>query len=68
MKTVQIADNLQGHFFDPLSPGELKHCNFQGIPWTTGRFGKLLFGEERKFLHNAVLKLIELEYQATAFC
>ncbi len=68
MNLQRKVDGLQECFFDPLLLGELKHYNFLGIPWTSGRFGKLLYGEERKFMHNAIIKRIKMDYQSYHSC
>lgn len=68
MNTLRKVDSLQGCFFDPLLLGELKHYNFLGIPWTNSRFSNLLFVEEKKFIHNAIIKLIKMDYQSYHSC
>ena len=54
--------------FDPIFLGELKYCNLQGTPWTTAKYGKLLFGEERKLVRKAIRKLLQSDYNAYPLC
>lgn len=63
MESLPKANYLEGPFFDPLFLGELKHINFHEVPWRSARFAKLLFGEEKKILRNAFIKLARLDYE-----
>ena len=58
----------EGPLFDPIFLGELKYYNLRGLPWTTAKYGKLLFGEERKLVRKAIVELIQSDYNAYPLC
>ncbi len=68
MKPNQKQNNSAGPLFDPIFLGELKYYTLRGIPWTTAKYGKLLFGEERKLVRKAIGELIQSDYNAYPLC
>jgi len=68
MNSNQKQNISDGPLFDPIFLGELKYCDLQGIPWTTAKYGKLLFGEERKLVRKAISELIKSDYNAYPLC
>lgn len=68
MNTEQELNISYGIFFDPIFLGELKYCKLQGIPWTTSKYGKLLFGEERKLVRKAISKLLKSDHETYPLC
>ena len=68
MKANQKQNISDGTLFDPIFVGELKYYKLQGLPWTTAKYGKLLFGEERKLVRKAIVELIQSDYNAYPLC
>ncbi len=68
MNSKQKQDISYGPLFDPIFLGELKYYNLRGLPWTTAKYGKLLFGEERKLVRKAICELIQSDYNAYPLC
>lgn len=68
MKANQKQNISAGTLFDPIFLGELKYYNLRGLPWTTAKYGKLLFGEERKLVRKAIVELIQSDYNAYPLC
>jgi hypothetical protein len=68
MKPNKKQNNSAGSLFDPIFLGELKYYTLRGIPWTTAKYGKLLFGEERKLVRKAIGELIQSDYNAYPLC
>jgi hypothetical protein len=68
MKANQKQNISDSTLFDPIFAGELKYYNLRGLPWTTAKYGKLLFGEERKLVRKAIVELIQSDYNAYPLC
>jgi len=68
MNSNQKQNIFKRPLFDPIFLGELKYYTLRGIPWTTAKYGKLLFGEERKLVRKAIVELIQSDYNAYPLC
>ncbi len=68
MNSNQKQNISNGPLFDPIFLGELKYSDLRGIPWTTAKYGKLLFGEERILVRKAISELIQSDYNAYPLC
>ncbi len=68
MKANQKQNISDGTLFDPIFLGELKYYTLRDLPWTTAKYGKLLFGEERKLVRKAIGELIQSDYNAYPLC
>jgi hypothetical protein len=68
MNSKQKQNIFKRPLFDPIFLGELKYYTLRGIPWTTAKYGKLLFGEERKLVRKAICELIQSDYNAYPLC